>query len=404
MDAPKLRFKGFNEEWQKAVLSHYLSFNNGINADKDSYGHGRKFINVLDILNNNYIKYEDIVGSVSVPAKLEESNKVEFGDILFLRSSETREDVGKSSVYLDKDKYALFGGFVIRGKKLADYHPYFLKLNLESFNVRNQIGAKAGGSTRYNISQAILSSVEIKMPLESEQTKIADFLTLLDKKMQKQQEKVELLKLQKKGLMQKIFSQKLRFKNENGREYPEWRMRVKAKDLFQSVSDKSHDGTLEVLSASQDQGILPRNLLNRKMQFASNNLVNYKRVRVNEFIISLRSFEGGIETSSYDGLVSPAYTVFKISSPENIEVVYFKYFFKTKNFITRLNNLTYGIRDGKAISYTDFSEMKFDIPSIEEQRVIVNFLSKIDMKVEKEKFKLNFLKEQKKAFMQQMFI
>ncbi|MCZ8533366.1 hypothetical protein [Psychrobacillus psychrodurans] len=66
MNAPEVRFKDFTEDWKVNKLSSVMSFNNGINAEKDSYGHGRKFINALDILNNNFIKYNDIIGSVSV--------------------------------------------------------------------------------------------------------------------------------------------------------------------------------------------------------------------------------------------------------------------------------------------------------------------------------------------------
>ncbi|MDP9739374.1 UNVERIFIED_ORG: restriction endonuclease S subunit [Bacillus sp. B2I3] len=83
--------------------------------------------------------------------------------------------------------FALFGGFVIRGKKHSDYHPYFLKPNLESPNVRNQISSKAGGSTRFNVSQSILSSIEISIPSQNEQEKVADFISHFDKKIQLQQ-------------------------------------------------------------------------------------------------------------------------------------------------------------------------------------------------------------------------
>ncbi|MFV1008044.1 restriction endonuclease subunit S [Bacillus cereus] len=403
MNVPKLRFKEFEDEWKDTNLGTLLAFNNGINADKDSYGHGRKFINVLDILNNNSIEYNDIIGSVSVTPKVEEANKVEYGDLLFLRSSETREDVGKSSVYLDRNEFALFGGFVIRGKKQANYHPYFLKLNLEFPKVRNQIGTRAGGSTRFNVSQSILSSVEVKIPSKDEQSKIAKFIATLDLKIQKQQERINLFKVQKKGYMQKIFKQEIRFKNENGGEYPKWKTKVKAAELFEAISNKNPEEKLPVLSATQNQGMVLRDLLNKDMQYSTTNLNSYKIVDIDDFVISLRSFQGGIELSHLRGLVSPAYTIFRKKN-NDVCINYFKYLFKTETFINQLKTATYGIRDGKSISYKDFSTLKFDLPSYAEQRKIAGFLSKLDEKIQIEKQKLDSLQEQKKGFMQQMFI
>ncbi|MDQ7899627.1 restriction endonuclease subunit S, partial [Staphylococcus aureus] len=79
-NVPELRFPGFEGEWEEKQLGEFCEFNNGINAKKEQYGIGRKFINVLDILNNNFITYENIIGKVSVPENVEKNNKVEFGD------------------------------------------------------------------------------------------------------------------------------------------------------------------------------------------------------------------------------------------------------------------------------------------------------------------------------------
>ena len=102
LKVPKLRFKEFSEEWEEKRLDSLMDFKNGINAGKDSYGKGVKFINVLDILNNNYITHDKIIGLVDVSQEIVEKNSVTYGDVLFQRSSETREDIGKSNVYLDE--------------------------------------------------------------------------------------------------------------------------------------------------------------------------------------------------------------------------------------------------------------------------------------------------------------
>ena len=116
MNAPKLRFKEFNDEWCLKTLNELYTFKNGINGDRTQFGKGIKFISVSDILNNNYITYDKIKGLIDIDEKTLLENSVEFGDILFQRSSETRKDIGMSNVYLDS-KLSTFGGFVIRGKK-----------------------------------------------------------------------------------------------------------------------------------------------------------------------------------------------------------------------------------------------------------------------------------------------
>ncbi|MBL7978058.1 MAG: hypothetical protein JNN12_06935 [Bacteroidetes Order II. Incertae sedis bacterium] len=126
MNIPQLRFPEFSGEWEKKKLGDLLEFKNGINASKEQYGSGYKFINVLDILNNEFLTHDKILGSVDVSKDIVDRYPVNYGDILFQRSSETREDVGSACVYLDTDNTATFGGFVIRGRKIGDYNPIFL--------------------------------------------------------------------------------------------------------------------------------------------------------------------------------------------------------------------------------------------------------------------------------------
>src|SRR5690606_35717309 len=102
-------------EWVEKKLGELLEFKNGINASRGQYGKGIKFINVLDILRDEAINYDNIIGSVDIDEAVFQKSSVAFGDILFQRSSETQEEVGTANVYLDKKRTATFGGFVIRG-------------------------------------------------------------------------------------------------------------------------------------------------------------------------------------------------------------------------------------------------------------------------------------------------
>lgn len=203
---PKLRFPEFEGDWELIQLNKLLEFKNGINASKEQYGRGYKFINVLDILSNDFITHNKIKGSVDVDEKTASKYLVNYGDILFQRSSETREEVGTANVYLDKEQPATFGGFVIRGRKIGEYDPMFFNKLLKTNLSREEITSKSGGSTRYNVGQEILSSVILPFPSLQEQTKIANFLSSIDEKINLLKEKKALLEEYKKGMMQKIFN------------------------------------------------------------------------------------------------------------------------------------------------------------------------------------------------------
>ena len=206
---PKLRFAEFKDsaEWEEKTLGELLQFKNGINASKELYGKGIKFINVLDILQNEFITHEKIIGSVDVSDEMVNNFSVNYGDILFQRSSETQEEVGTANVYLDKKRTATFGGFVIRGKKIGEYEPIFLNKLLKTESIRSSIISKSGGSTRFNIGQESLSSSKIFLPTLNEQVKIADCFSSLDEQISAQTARVEALKTHKKGLMQALFPQ-----------------------------------------------------------------------------------------------------------------------------------------------------------------------------------------------------
>lgn len=204
---PQLRFAEFREsgEWEEKRLDQLLQFKNGLNASKELYGKGVKFINVLDILQNEFITYEMIIGSVDVSEEIVKNFSVDYGDILFQRSSETQEEVGTTNVYLDQQRTSTFGGFVIRGKKIGEYEPVFLNKLLKTQTIRTSIQSKSGGSTRFNIGQETLSSTKVLLPSIIEQKTIADCLSSLDELIAAQTEKIEALKLHKKGMMQGLF-------------------------------------------------------------------------------------------------------------------------------------------------------------------------------------------------------
>src|SRR5699024_10180314 len=153
-------------------------FSNGINAPKESYGKGRKMISVMDILDDVLLRYEGIRNSVSVNEEIENNSRVDKGDLVFVRSSEVVNEVGWAKAYLD-EKYALYSGFSIRGKRINKYYALFLELTINE-KARKQIESRSGGSTRFNVSQSILNELKVIMPDLDEQKEIGRLFKTLN--------------------------------------------------------------------------------------------------------------------------------------------------------------------------------------------------------------------------------
>lgn len=179
----------------------------------------------------------------------------------------------------------------------------------------------------------------------------------------------------------------------------DWELK-EASEYFYNYSNKTHNGQGEVLSVTQDKGVIPRNQIEIDIKYNQDSLDTYKYVESGDFIISLRSFQGGIEYSEYNGLVSPAYTVLK--NKVELNKGFYKHYFKTQDFIKRLNKATYGIRDGKQIGYDDFASLELHFPSLPEQNRINEILSTWDKVIELKERLINEKKRQKKWLIQKL--
>ena len=251
------------------------------------------------------------------------------------------------------------------------------------------------------LSRDDILKLHISLPAKKEQQKIATFLTKVDQKIELLQRKKDQLTAYKKGMMQKLFSQEIRFKDEDGKDFPEW-VEKKAKDLFKNHSNKNHEGDLPILSASQEYGMIYRDGSGIDIQSSEKSVKSYKIVEPGDFVITLRSFQGGLDYSSLRGICSPAYVILKNKEPINED--FYRFFFKKDSFIERLSKTTVGIRDGKQITYENFGALKLPCPSISEQQKIANYLTALDQKIELTDKKLNQAQTFKKGLLQQMFI
>jgi type I restriction enzyme S subunit len=188
--------------------------------------------------------------------------------------------------------------------------------------------------------------------------------------------------------------------------FPEFRgetgwIEKRGNSLFDQISDKNPEPGLPVLAITQEHGAIPRHLIDYHVSVTEKSIESYKVVQVGDFIISLRSFQGGIEYSQYHGICSPAYVVLRRRVEGND--AYFTHYLKTDRFIQILTKNLEGLRDGKMISYKQFSELRIPVPGVPEQQKIADCLGSLDELIAAQARKVDALKTHKKGLMQQLF-
>lgn len=181
----------------------------------------------------------------------------------------------------------------------------------------------------------------------------------------------------------------------------EWE-RSKAEDIFETIDDRRHP-ELPVLAASQELGMVQRSKINYDISYDKKNEITYKRVMPGQFVIHLRSFQGGFAHSDTEGITSPAYAVMDFKEDGRHDDYYWKYLFSSDAFIKRLETVTYGIRDGRSISYDDFKELDFEFPSNHEQKRIGKMLKRFQLLIAREKKKHDQIQKLKKIMLKKMF-
>ena len=180
-----------------------------------------------------------------------------------------------------------------------------------------------------------------------------------------------------------------------------WEQR-KASEVFQIVDDRGHP-TLPVLSATQNQGMIYRDDSGRYIGHDESNEIGYKRVLPGDFVVHLRSFQGGFAHSQYEGITSPAYTVFRAKEPTSHSDRFWKHWFMSEHFIAGLSTVTYGIRDGRSISVDEFMNTFLAFPAVEEQAAISRLFDYLDDLITLHQRKYDKLVVFKKSMLEKMF-
>lgn len=382
------------QNWEINTLSQMLEFKNGINTDKEKYGQGIKLISVSDILDDSPIYYDTIRGAVDIDEKQLADYSVSYGDIVFQRSSETYEDAGTANVYLDKNHTATFSGFVIRGKKKADYNPIYLCNLLRTPTTRKEIIKRAAGAQHINIGQDSLSKVSICLASNSEQNKIAAILTTQDKVIELKEKLLAEKQRQKKYLCQQLLTGKKRLPefNEN------WHSEYLGKLFAERVETKRED--LPLLAITGTKGIIPRSELDLKDN-SSEDKSKYLRMCVGDIgYNTMRMWQGVSAYSNHEGIVSPAYTILK--PVDSINAKYFAYLFKMPEVVFLFYRFSQGlVDDTRSLKYDNFRKIKVNYPMDKrEQDAIVELFSIADQEISLLQKSIDTEKQKKKALMQ----
>lgn len=403
---PKLRFPEFSGAWEEKKLKDVTKYTKGFAFQSASYSdNGIRIIRVSDLTSNS-IKEDNEKVFIEVETAQNYSKYKILEENIIVTTVGSKPELVESAVgraiYVDKPEIGLLNQNLLKFEKIENTVNRFILGCISSKKYQQHIkDISRGNANQANITVEDLLSFNLSIPSLPEQQKIASFLSAADKKLEQLQQKKTLLEQYKKGMMQKLFSQQIRFKDDEGKDFPEWEEKF-ANRVFENYSNKNHNGDLPILSASQLYGMVLRDDNGIKIQATESSVKSYKIVEKGSFVISLRSFQGGIEYSEIRGICSPAYIILK--PLVTIEDSFFKHYFKWESFIERLSKTVVGIRDGKQITYDNFSSLKLPLPTVAEQTKIAEFLTAIDAKIAAVSAQVTAAKGFKKGLLQQMFV
>ena len=379
---PKIRFKGFEGEWKALPITEIASLKAG------------KSFNKLDTIDIPTVGYYPCYGGNGQRGYLPYYNQNGKYKII------GRQGALCGCVNVAEGKfYATEHAVIVTPITVTDFE--FLHESL----VRANINQYATGAAQPGISVTnVNSQLSLNYPLYEEQKSIGKYFTSLDSQISASTSRLASLKQMKAASLQAMFPQegetvpKVRFKGFEG----EWK-KEKADSIFKTFNEKNRPD-LPVLSATQDRGMVTRESIGYNIFHDTSNEATYKHILPGQFVIHLRSFQGGFAHSEIEGIASPAYTIMDFKNKDLYHDYFWRYVFMSKEFIKRLELITYGIRDGRSISYDEFKEMSFLVPSKEEQIKIASYLKNLDHQIALQTHRLEKLKQIKSACLDKMFV
>ena len=403
---PKLRFKEFSGEWESKRLGELGDFKKTYSFSRSVEGKGDyKHIHYGDIhMNyNGIISKDKLIPSIDIPSD-DNYELIKEKDIIFADASEDRKDLGKVAVVRSIEGNVLSGlhTMCFRPKETLNSE-FFLNHSLNKEYLKFMY-TRGNGAKVLGISKANLLEYKFLAPSKEEQEKIASFFSLIDDKISLQGEKIEALKDYKKGIMQKIFSRELRFKDDDGRDYPEWKNIRLSEVLKERKTYSQKNEGLEHVTLSKDGIYGKGERYNRDFLVVTDDK-KYKITRLGDICYNPANLKFGVicRNDYGEAIFSPIYVKFEVKSEADSE--YMGAYLSRWDFINRVRKYEEGtVYERMAVKPEDFLRFEINLPTIEEQKKIKGFFNKIDEKVKFEEEKLNRLNEYKKGLLQQMFV
>ena len=393
---PDIRFVGFSEPWEQRRLSDVSDVRDGTHDSPPYQSEGHPFVTSKNV-KDGYINYDDIQFiSDEYFEAINRRSKVDVNDILMGMIG----TIGNLALIRTEPDFAIKNVALIKDTKQVSY--LYLYSYLQSPNTERQLISGLDGGTQKFVSLKKIRELNILVPSEEEQIKVGTFIESLDNLITLHQRKLEKLQAIKRSMLEKMFPR-------DGSSFPEirfagftdpWEQR-KFGDVFEEYSEKKHD-ELPPLTIIQGRGTIPRELSDRNLQYDKSNLAGYKMVKKGDFIVHLRSFEGGLEKANTNGIISPAYHTFH---GINTDTRFYYPFFRSRWFIDiLLKPHVYGIRDGRSINIEGMKTILIPVPNYEEQKIIGDLIEGLDTLINLYHRKLKLLQAIKRSMLEKMFV
>ncbi|RUS44561.1 restriction endonuclease subunit S [Cohnella sp. AR92] len=399
---PRVRFKEFDGDWNETLFDEIFDEVNERTSDTEKYP-----LYSLTLERGVTPKSERYDRSFLLKKEEDNYKLVKDNDFVYNPMNLTLGAVAKYNGSQDISVSGYYNVFRTR----EAYDCEFFERLLRSGRLILRYKSIATGSLIEKQRVHFSQFVKLRHPIPSlvEQKKIGKFFSLLDKKIEKQQEKIEQLGLFKKGMLRKIFSQELRFKDDDGQEFPDW-VKTTLRGVSQKITKKNTDfSILNVISNSSKHGLVSQRDYFDKDIANTENIDGYYVIENGDFVYNPRVSNDSpygpinIFNSPEAGIVSPLYLCFRV---EGVNKTFLSYYFKSSMWHRHIYEKgDSGARhDRVSIKDEEFFNMSLYIPSIKEQEKIVRIFDALDKKITAEKLKLDLLVSQKLGFMQEMFI
>ena len=414
---PKLRFKEFELEWEEKKFGSIYSFysTNSLSRDKLNYESGKVFnIHYGDIhtkFSTMFVLDKELTPLINSEvdlSKYTEEKYCQVGDLVIADASEDFADIGKTIELISLSNERVLAGlhtFLARPNKF-EMALGFAGYLMQSWNVRKQVMVIAQGTKVLGIATGRLANVKLFIPEYEEQKKIADFLSSVDNKLQNLKKKKELLEQYKKGLMQKIFSQEIRFKDDNGNDYPDWEEKRLGEIMNERNTKAPKSDRFPLMSFVAYRGVSPKGeRYNREFLVNNEDNKKYKQTEYGDFIYSSNNLEtGSIGLNRYgDASISPVYSIFIVGDLYDNQFI--GSYLLQKRFINKMIKYRQGVVYGQwRIHESNFLKIKEKFPSLPEQKKIAEFLSSVDKKIGLVDTQITQTESFKKGLLQQMFV